>query len=118
MTAVDAAATEIEAALAVARPQLQGLVFFLRLDQAEETKQRLEQARVDTTRRMQVLEVARSALRALVDDQYPDVPVREVPPAVLEDLSGDLTVEQAALALFTTETAAALHLTAGQPEPK
>lgn len=118
MTAVDAAVAEIEAALAVARPQLQGLQFFLRLDQSESTKTVLELARVGTDRRIQLLEAALTTLNALLTDEYPEVPIREVPDSILADLQADLAVEASAFALFASDKAVHLNTKAGTAEPK
>jgi hypothetical protein len=117
-TAVDQALAELRAALAVAQPQLRGLQFFLRLDQTEATKRILEQRRVDTERRIGVLTAAETALGALLGDGYPDVPVQEVPDAVLTDLTEDMSVEEAALALFASDRATKITVTADAPEPK
>jgi hypothetical protein len=117
-TAVDQAVTEVQAALAVARPQLKGLEFFLRLDQNDQTRGALEQRRVDTDRRIGVLQAALQALENLNADGYPVVPVLEVPDTVLIDLTNDLSVEEAALALFTSNRATELNPTAGVPEAK
>jgi hypothetical protein len=117
-TAVDNAVTEVKAALAVAQPQLRGLEFFLRLDQNDVTKRILEQRRVDTERRIAVLQGALAALEALLADGYPEVPVQEVPDTVLADLTEDMSVEEAALALFASDRATKLNVVAGAAEPK
>lgn len=117
-TAAEAARAEIVVALKQHKPILEGLRDFARLNLRPETAAKVANAITDYERRQAHLEETERALTALLQDGYPDLPVREVEQDVFDDLQDQAESIDAALAKFTPEMAARLNLTRGATEPK
>lgn len=118
MSAVTTAITEITTTLETLAPQHEGLRDYSRLNIQEATRREITDALDDYERRRVLLEAAKAANQALVDDGHPDLPQREVSASALADLQDQLDTITAARALFQSNAATGLGLTAGQAEPK
>jgi hypothetical protein len=105
-TAVAAAVNEIQAALAVMPPTLEGLRDFARLNLQRETQQEVVTTLEQYDRRVRLLEAALKALEVLLADGHPDLTPRDVSVAVLEDLQANARTIEAALQQFTSPTRA------------
>lgn len=116
-TQVDSAVTEIQAALDVIRPQLEGMRDFSRLN-LEHASGVVQQAITDFNRRDNLLEDALRALTALLSDGYPVMPTREVEQADFVDLKNQVDTITAAFAKFAAIKAADLGMQAGEPSFK
>lgn len=116
-TQVDSAVTEIQAALDVIRPQLEGMKDFSRLN-LEHASGVVQQAIADFARRENLLTMALNALAALLSDGYPEMLVREVEQVDFVDLKNQVDTITAAFAKFAAIKAAALNPTGGEPEFK
>ena len=118
-TQVDSAIQEIQDALAVVSPQLEGLRDFSRLNLTQpESPSVVQSAIVDFERRDHLLIAALNALTALNADNYPDLPNREIEQNVFNDLKEQVTTIEAAFAKFTPLHATNLNLETSQPEFK
>jgi hypothetical protein len=118
-TEVDGALVEVQAKLDELAPQLEGLRDFDRLDLDPDTREIIRTAIHDYMRRQDRLTAARDNLQWLVDDAYPDLPVRQIDGPAYADLLEQLATIQAALAKFSAgEPAASLSTSAGPAEPK
>lgn len=118
LSAVGAAIVEIAETLDLIAPQHEGLRDYSRLNIQEATRREIMDALEDYERRRVLLEAAKAANQALVDDGHPDLPQREVSASALADLQDQLDTITAARALFQSNAATGLGLTAGQAEPK
>lgn len=118
MTAVESAIKEIEDALAVIQPQLEGLRDFDRLNIDPDTHALVQTAIVDFDRRVQHLLSSKATLEALMTDNYPEVPVREIPQNSYRDLKANVDTILAAFGKFTPNEAANLKIISDSPEPK
>lgn len=118
MTAVESAIQEINDALAVIQPQLEGLRDFDRLNIDGDTHTLVQVAIVDFDRRVQHLINSKATLEALMGDHYPEVPVREIPQNSYRDLKANVDTILAAFGKFTPNEAANLKISSDSPEPK
>lgn len=111
--------TELEAALAVLLPQIEGLHDFASLDLQDPTKADVQSATVDFERRRDLINTALAGLNGLITDNYPEVAQRNVVEAIYEDLKDNVETITAAFAKFTPiAEAASVTLTPGVPELK
>lgn len=117
-TAVAAARDEVAAAVAALAPILEGLRDYARLNLGADTAAIVAQEIHDYERRLALLQTTLTALNALLGDDYPNLPVREVEQAVYDDLQTQADTIAAALAKFAPNMATTLGLSAGEPEPK
>lgn len=116
-TAVDNAIVEVQASLDALAPQHEGLRDFLKLNIDESVRPDV-QAELDLyDKRVNLLNGALQAMRALVGDGYPAIPVREVTGTGFTSLQDQLTTITAALAKFTSD-AGSLNLKGGTVQPK
>lgn len=114
MTAVESAIIEIDAMLVSLEPQHEGLRDYGRLNLSEATQDVIRRLIRLYDRRVVVLVEAKTALQALMADHYPDLPNAEIDPPLLADLQANADTIQAALALFTSNTANRMRLTGGE----
>lgn len=117
-TAVDRAIVEIQEKLATFGPQLEGLRDYARLNLKAETQEEVGRSIAIYERRTSLLNTAQGALKSLVDDGHPDLPVREVQQLVFEDLKANAATIEAALAQFASNEATSMTLGAEPAEPK
>jgi hypothetical protein len=110
-TEVDQARLEIDAALAVNSPQLEGLRDFSRLNLTEQSQEEVSRSIEEFARRNTLLLAAKEALAQLVHDGYPEVPVRELVDAVFVELRSNKDSIEAAFAKFSSNQARSLNLT-------
>lgn len=97
---------------------IEGCNDILTLDTTQETKEETGGLLNALTRRQQILETAITALQALLNDLYPELPVAETTASVLSDLDDQLRTIQAAQVFFRLEQAKSLGVTLGTVEPK
>jgi len=118
MSAVDTALEEVNAALAALTPQLEGLDDYLRLNILEETRTEVSKLREEYSQRREKLLAAKTALEELVADGYPESQTAVISETALKDLQYNNQTIDAALTLFSSDSANNLGLNASQPEPK
>lgn len=120
MSAASDALAEINAALVELAPIHEGMRDYAVLDLQPETKEIVNSAVLRYDRRRDALNAAKAALEALLADQYPDIPVTEIPEAAYADLAANQSTITAALGKFAPPNPAAssLGLTSGAPQPK
>lgn len=112
---LDALQTEIDAALAVLAPIIEGLQDYARLNIKPETMTAVTEALKLYQDRQKVLTIAQKALAGLEDNGYPDLPAQEVSALVYDDLRDQEATIEAALAKFKTEEAVTVVITPGKP---
>jgi hypothetical protein len=117
-TNVELALEEVNAAIDAIEPPLEGLRDFDRLNIHPDTKAIVQEQIAVFDRRFQLLQGAKNALEAIINDGYPLIPVREIPASAFEDLRENQTTIQAAFAQFSEATAAALGLSSAPAQPK
>ena len=117
-TVVAAALAQIVATLAAIAPTHEGLRDYARLNLLPATLLDIRASLEDYDRRVQKLQLAKTALEGLVGDGHPDLRPREIASAALRDLQENLASIAAAREQFVSNEAATLGLTAGTPEPK
>jgi hypothetical protein len=118
MSAVDDAVAEIDAQLATLSPQHEGLKDYQRLNLQPDTLTSVGQALAVYDRRVSLLTRGRDALTALQADGHPAFDVQQVTAAVYGDLAANQATIAAALAIFASDPAATLGLSASTPEAK
>jgi hypothetical protein len=117
-TAVEQAIAEIDERLATFAPQHEGLRDYASLNIQPHSQEVVHAMIVKYDQRKALLDTAKTALQALMDDGHPEIPVQEVEAAVLEDLAQNASTIEAALKRFSSNAATALTLGVGQVEPK
>lgn len=115
---VQAALTEINAALEDQSAAHEGLRDYAKLEMSDKASRDIDAAIEDYDRRKQLLETAKTALDALVEDGYPDLNVREVSESSLKEMSEQQRTITAALGRFASNAATGLELANGEPERK
>ncbi len=116
--AVETALQELREQLELVGPIREGLEDFRRLNLETEAKAEIiEQIRFYQDR-ITLINAAVLALEALLNDNYPMLEVRELSPAVLEELKANMETLAAAFATFSQEEAASLGLRSEPPQPK
>lgn len=118
MSKVDEAIAEIDAALAVMAPRIEGFEDYLRLNILDPTRPFVVKAHEDYLDRQSKLLAARATLVTVVDDGHPALPPYEVPAGALADLLANRDTILEALTQFVPETAQTLNPVVGQPELK
>jgi hypothetical protein len=118
MSAASDARTEIAASLAAIAPQLEGLEDYERLNLGPDAQGEIEESLEQYNRRVKLLEAAKKALDELIADGHPELAAREISDVAYQDLRQNMATIVAALAQFRQETASALGLSHGEPEPK
>lgn len=110
---------ELATAKAVILPQIEGLEDFARLNLKPETLPQVQSATVDFKRRLDLINAGLAALDALTQDNYPEVPERDVVQTVYEDLRENVSTIEAAFAKFEAiPEASKAEITPGTPELK
>jgi hypothetical protein len=116
---IAAALAEVEERLKLFDPQLEGLRDYERLNIQPATMEAVKAAIKAYEERIRLLHELENALKGLLADGSPDLPIFEVDAAVLSDLQENAATIAAALARFRSAGAAgSLELTAGAIEPK
>lgn len=124
MSAVDQALAEVEAALAAIAPAHEGFRDYADLNRGEggllaETQAEVSKIILRYDARRNALQAAETALKALIEDGHPDVPVTPIPEVAYDDLKRNFDTVQAALGQVKPNTnAAGLGLSSGAPQPK
>lgn len=117
-TTIDSAHTELNDALAAVGPEYEGLLDYQRLNLKPDTQREISEAIADYSRRLGLMETARVALDALVNDGYPDLSVRAIAAVAFEDLQANAASIEAALKKFSSNQATGMTLSGGTPVPK
>lgn len=117
-TEVDQARAEIDEALEVNSPQLEGLRDFSRLNLTSQSLEQINISIEEYSRRNNLLLAAKDALSKLIHDGYPDVLTRELPDAVYVELKSNKESVEAAFAKFASNAAIVLNITKTDTEPK
>lgn len=117
-TKVEEAIAEIQAALDEALPIQEGLADYLRVNLLAPAKSEVTAFKSQVDRRVRLLTAARDACIALMGDNYPEFPTRNVEADVMADLRDQQATISAALAKFAPAGATDLGLAVGQPELK
>lgn len=118
MTKVEEAIVEIDGLLALFAPQHEGLRDFALLNLTSKTQEWVRQSIIHYDRRVAALNIAKTALIALMADGHPDLPIAEVDAQSYADLQANAATIEAALARFASNAATALALNGGVVEPK
>lgn len=110
---------ELLQARQVLSPQIEGLHDFARLNLKPETLTSVQAAMTDFERRLSLIEAALAALKNLADDQYPDVPQRDVLAGIYADLRDNVSSIEAAFSKFNAlGEAVTVVITPGTPVEK
>lgn len=117
-TAVEAALTEIDAALATLAPRHEGLRDLARLNLQPEALREVRVSLDQYDRRVRVLTAAQAPLQALLVDGYPELAPRAIGDAAVQDIQDNLDTIAAARQQFVSNAPTALHLGAGPTEHK
>lgn len=117
-TEVEAALVEIQTAVEVVEPELEGWKDYQHLNLSAESQAEVAKAIADFDRRHNALLAARDVLRNLMRDGHPELPVRTLPDAVFKDLQANLATIQAAFGRIESDEARKLNLSLGAPESK
>jgi len=118
MTAVESAIIEVTDELLEANPIIEGLQDYQRLNLKEATQREITALLDLYLRRRTYLQTSLDGLQALLSDGHPDLAVREISPAALEDLQENLDTIAAARARFASNAAVGLDPQPGVIEPK
>jgi hypothetical protein len=117
-TKVEDALVELEAALAVVMPMLEGLNDYNRLNIHDDSRVVVGDALNYYQTRVTLLQQAIAALEALLQHGYPELQKFEVSESILLDLQEQQTTITAALGQFGAKAPATLKVTVGTPVPK
>jgi hypothetical protein len=118
-TQVPAVIDELNAALAVLAPILEGDRDYESLNIKDSTKTDVTKVQTANQKRNDLLKAAVDALTALVSDGYPDRPVTIIPAADFADLQDQINTLQAAIKDFQPEGApVSIEIVFGTPQPK
>ncbi len=109
---------ELRAARAALNDPIEGFRDVTRLDVKAPTAEWARTNQALFQKRADVLDAALNALRTLEGDGYPDLAPIPAPAGVAEDVAEQFRTLTAARGFLTPERAAALNLTAGQPQQK
>lgn len=108
----------LRAEAATYNDQVEGLADIARLNVSDETRGVVQNVREIVLTRVSLLYAAADGLQALLNHGYPSRLHSDVSDLVRADIAAQQRTIQAATVLFAREPAAALNLTAGEPEPK
>jgi hypothetical protein len=118
MSKVDDAIVEIDAQLAILTPQYEGLKDYARLNIKPETVPVVQAAIARFDKRVGLLATVKDLMARLIADGHPTLDVEQVAAGVYADLAENHDTIAAALALFASDPAVRLALTADPPEAK
>jgi hypothetical protein len=118
MTLVDDALGEVRERMAFLGPIYEGLQDYNRLNILAPTRKIVQESIEDYSQRLLLLQAVEAALLALIEDGHPDIAVREIPQAAVDDLEINKSTIGAARAIFASGQAVTLSTSGGNPEPK
>jgi len=108
--------TELDLLINQIGPEIEGLTDFARLNLLPATKAKVLDVTKDSTRRMDCMRAASKALIDLVNDGYPDSPIKIVTGDIFNDLQSNVTTLAAAFAKFApADEAVAATIVPGTP---
>ena len=111
--------TELDAALAVLGPQINGFTDLLAISLSEPTHSAVQAEQTDHERRRDLCNAVLASLDALEADHYPDMPKHDLVASSLSELQEQSANIAAALAEFeAAPVASAINVALGSPSAK